>query len=137
LHVAELLYKIGKRENLGGSVIANCFRLLGTSTIGDDIMIKKHRLAAMTAAAAAILLVSQIAPVQSNSAAAASRIDREPKADETFGRKPVLRRSNDLASRAAELAANGNYFEARRLAEQSGNQTAIKLVEWLYLKDTA
>jgi soluble lytic murein transglycosylase len=100
-------------------------------------MRKRHRLAAMTAAAAAILLMSQIAPVQSNSATAATRIDREPKVDETFGRKPVLRRSNDLASRAAELAAKGNYAEARRLAEQSGNPAAINLIEWLYLKDTA
>ena len=100
-------------------------------------MSKKHRLAAMTAAAAAILLMSQIAPVQSNSATAATKIDREPKVDETFGRKPVLRRTSDLASRAAQLAAKGNYAEARRLAEQSGNPAAINLIEWLYLRDTA
>ncbi|MGH6875316.1 MAG: hypothetical protein ACREDW_09880, partial [Aestuariivirgaceae bacterium] len=99
-------------------------------------MTKKHRLAAMTAAAAAILLLWQIAPMQSNGAAAAARIDREPKVDETFGRKPVLRRSNDLASKAAELAAKGNYSEARQLAERSGNPSAVKLLEWLYLKDT-
>jgi soluble lytic murein transglycosylase len=100
-------------------------------------MTKRYRFAALTAAAAAMLLFPQIAAMQSGGASAATGVEREPKVDETLGRKPKARQANDLASRAAELAGKGKYAEARQLAERSGSTAAVKLVEWLYLKDTA
>jgi len=96
----------------------------------------KYRLAAMTAAATAIFVVLQGAPLPAVHAWAASSIDREPKVDETFGRKAVAPRSAEAPSRAVELAGKGHYSDAKTLAARSGDTVAIKLVEWLYLKDT-
>jgi peptidoglycan lytic transglycosylase len=96
----------------------------------------KYRLAAMTAAAAAIFVVLEAAPLPFDDAWAASTVDREPKVDETFGRQPVARHAKDPASRAVELAGKGHYAEAKNLADRSGDPVAIKLVEWLYLRDT-
>jgi soluble lytic murein transglycosylase len=95
----------------------------------------KYRLAAMTAAATAIFVL-QASPLPPDVALAASSVDREPQVDDTFGRKPVARNSGDLASKAVDLAARGHHRDAGVLALRSGDPTAIKLVEWLYLKDT-
>jgi soluble lytic murein transglycosylase len=98
-------------------------------------MILKRRLAALTAAAAAIYIV-QTASLPGSIAKAASGVESEPKVDETFGRRAVARNSSDLASRAVELAGKGYHGDARDLAERSGDRVAVTLVEWLYLKDT-
>jgi soluble lytic murein transglycosylase len=97
-------------------------------------MILKYRPVAMTVAATAIFMLSA-APL-SLDIAHASGVEREPKVDETFGRKAVVRNAQDSASRAVQLAGQGHYGDARTLAERSGNAAAVKLVEWLYLKDT-
>lgn len=95
----------------------------------------RYRLAAMTAAATAIFAIVQT-PLPFPAAWAASSVDREPKVDETFGRQPVARHAKDLSSRAVELAGKGHYADAKNLADRSGDSTAVKLVEWLYLRDT-
>jgi soluble lytic murein transglycosylase len=95
----------------------------------------KYRFAAVSMAAAALFAVAQAASVP-DSARAASGVESEPKVDETFGRKPVARHGEDLASKAVELAANGHYNDAKALAQRSGDTAALTLVEWLYLKDT-
>jgi soluble lytic murein transglycosylase len=94
----------------------------------------RYRFAAMTAAAAALLVVAQAASIPV--AGAASGVESEPKVDETFGRKAVARHGQDLASRAIELAAKGHYNDAKTFAQRSGDAVALRLVEWLYLKDT-
>lgn len=96
----------------------------------------RYRFAATTAAALAIFVVLQAAPLPSGVAWAAASVDREPKVDETLGRHAVARQGKDLASRAVDLAGRGHFSDARDMAERSGDPVALKLVEWLYLKNT-
>jgi soluble lytic murein transglycosylase len=95
----------------------------------------KYRIAAMTAAATAIF-VFEAAHLPLPSALAASGVETEPKVDETFGRKAVARNATDPATRAVELAGKGHHGDAKRIVAATGDKVAIKLVEWLYLKDT-
>ena len=46
-----------------------------------------------------------------------------------------LRRAKSLALQATELALKGHFSDAGPLAQRSGDEAAIKLVELLYLKD--
>lgn len=69
-------------------------------------------------------------------ASAAAGEDREPRIDETFGQKAGARQANDLVSKAIEWAGKGNFEKARQFAKASDDPVAIKLVSWLYLRES-
>ena len=62
--------------------------------------------------------------------------DREPRVDDTFGEKASSRHANDLVSKAVEWAGKGNFEKARKFAKDSGDPVAVKLVTWLYLRES-
>ncbi len=91
----------------------------------------RHRVF-MAAASCALVLAVGLPP------AWATKEDAEPAADNSFSTVPERsgsRKSDSVAVRAVDAALAGKLALSRDLARESGDPTAVKLIEWLYLKD--
>jgi len=94
--------------------------------------VSRDLLAAASCAATLLIGASLLAP------AWAAKEDLEPAADVNFTAVPERasgRKSESSAVRAVDAAISGKLALSRELAQQSGDPVAVKLVEWLYLKD--
>lgn len=92
----------------------------------------RHRVLLAAASCALAVAVGGLAP------AWATKEDAEPAVDTSFSTMPERsggRKSDSAAVRAVDAALAGKLALSRDLARESGDPAAIKLIEWLYLKD--
>ncbi len=93
---------------------------------------RRHILRSLTA----MLLTGLVTTAVLAPAAFAARDDSQPGASGDFTRSKHSRaRSNSLAVQAVDAALDAKYDNAAQMAKKSGDPVAVKLVEWINLRD--